>query len=289
MQGDEKNVRISPEDILRAVSVMHVPIHHSDSPEAVFFLQIPDQDGDGGEQAETHRLMRQGVVARRPGGAKSVIHFTGHDGIRRARFADLPSQAEARRQLGWNADAFIVGYMGRLHTLGMDKGVGILVDALATVDGAHLALVGGPDEMALQLCERWLERGLPKAHFVYAGHVPPADVPLYLHAFDVCAMPHPPTVQFSSYTSPLKLFEYMAAGRAIIASDLPAWSDVVSHEETALLLPPDDIAAWTTAIKRLKGDRDLRDRLGERARQRALARYTWRARAERILAHIASA
>ena len=63
---------------------MHVPIHHGDLPEAVFFLQIPDQDGGGGEQAETHGLMGQGVMARRSGGAKGVIRFTGHDGIRRA-------------------------------------------------------------------------------------------------------------------------------------------------------------------------------------------------------------
>lgn len=215
--------------------------------------------------------------------------IVAHDGIRHARFADLPTQAEARHRLGWSEDAFIVGYLGRLHTLGMDKGVSMLIDALSTVDGAHLALVGGPDNMAQDLKERWLAYGLPADRFLYTGHVRPAAAPRYLRAFDICAMPHPPTAQFSYYTSPLKLFEYMAAGRAIIASDLPAWADVAAQEQTALLLPPDDIAAWTGAIKRLQEDRDLRDRLGQSARQRALTRYTWRARAERILAHINSA
>ena len=85
MQGDEKHVRIPPEDMLRAVSVVHVPIHDGDSLKPMFFLQVPDQDGGGGEQAETHRLKGQGVVARRSGGAKGVIHFTGHDGIRRTQ------------------------------------------------------------------------------------------------------------------------------------------------------------------------------------------------------------
>ncbi len=236
--------------------------------------------------AITGRL-RQDLIDQR--GADSARMIVAHDGIRRARFTDLPAQAAARQQLGWKEDAFIVGYLGRLLTLGMDKGVGLLVDALSTVDGAQLALVGGPAEMALQFRERWLERGLPDEHFLYVGHVPPAEAPHYLRAFDVCAMPHPPTAQFRYYTSPLKLFEYMAAGRAIVASDLPAWSDVASNEESALLLPPEDIAAWAAAIKRLKDDPKLRRRLGERAREVALARYTWSVRAERILAHIYSA
>ena len=232
-------------------------------------------------------LLRQDLVGQR--GADSARAIVAHDGIRRGRFTDLPALAEARRQLGWSHDAFIVGYLGRLHTIGLDKGVGKLVDALAALGDAQLALVGGPDEMALQLRERWLERGLPEEHFLYVGHVPPAEAPLYLRAFDVCAMPLPFTAHFAHYASPLKLFEYMAAGRAIVASDLPAWSDVVSNEETALLLPPQDIAAWAAAVKRLKDDPNLRRQLGERARERVLAHYTWRARAERILAHIDSA
>ena len=91
------------------------------------------------------------------------------------------------------------------------------------------------------------------------------------------------------HASPLKLFEYMAAGRAIVASDLPAWSDVVAHGETALLLPPDDVAAWSEAIDRLLSDSDLRERLGEIARNQALEQHTWDVRAARILAHIRTA
>ncbi len=236
--------------------------------------------------AITPRLKADLVSLR---GADPARVIVAHDGFRRRRFPDNLDRVAARRQVGWAQEAFIVGYVGRLRTLGMDKGVGTLVEALAEIDGARLALVGGPDEMAAALRERWRELGMPLDRFLYAGHVSPADVPLYLCAFDVCAMPHPPDAQFSFYTSPLKLFEYMAAGRAIVASDLPAWSDVVADGDSALLLPPGDIAAWAAAIKRLKSDRELREQLGERARQRALAHYTWRARAERILAHIASA
>ena len=236
--------------------------------------------------AITPRL-RDDLINQR--GADPARVIVAHDGIRRARFQQLPDQAAARRQIGWSPGAFIVGFVGRLQMIGLDKGVATLVDALAPIDGACLALVGGPEDMAQALRERWLALGLPSERFLYLGHMPPADVPLCLSAFDVCAMPHPATRQFSHYTSPLKLFEYMAACRAIAASDLQSWSDVLRDGETALLLPPDDVAAWSAAIERLRQDSQLRRRLGEKARSLALAHYTWEARAERILRHIRTA
>jgi len=249
-------------------------------------LQRRAVSGVGGIIAITPQLRADLISQRAAEPARAIV---AHDGIRRARFLNLPEPAVARQQIGWPADAFIVGFVGRLHMIGLDKGVGALVEALAAVEGAALALVGGPDDMAEGLRQQWLSLGMPPARFLYAGHVPPDDVPRYLRAFDVCAMPHPQTRQFSRYTSPLKLFEYMAAGRAIVASDLPAWSDVLKDGETALLLPPDDVAAWSAAINRLRRDGQLRARLGENARDCCLAEYTWDARAARILAHIRSA
>ena len=236
--------------------------------------------------AITPRL-REDLIRQR--GADPARVIVAHDGIRRARFAEIADQADARKQVGWPGDAFIAGYVGRLHTIGTDKGVGTLVEALAANAGACLALVGGPDDMAESLRRKWLALGLRAECFLYAGHVPPDQVALFLSAFDICAMPHPLTAQFSRYTSPLKLFEYMAAGRAIVASDLPSWSDVVADGETALLLPPDDVEAWSAAISRLRKDGELRARLGTKARERALERYTWDVRAARILEHIQAA
>ena len=91
------------------------------------------------------------------GGAPTpTASIVAHDGFRRARFEPLPDQASARRQIGWRQEAFIVGYVGRLHTLGLDKGVGTLVEALAAIDGVCLAVVGGPADMADALRRRWL-------------------------------------------------------------------------------------------------------------------------------------
>jgi glycosyltransferase involved in cell wall biosynthesis len=216
-------------------------------------------------------------------GADPERTLTAHDGVRAARFAADSPQTQARQQIGWDQSAMVAGFVGRLH-----KGTDLLVDALATCDGIALALVGGPDDMAEQLRRRWLGHGLPAQHFLYAGQVAPEQVPLYLAAMDVCVMPHPYTEQFAYYTSPLKLFEYMAAGRAIVASDLPGWSDVIQHEQTALLFPAGDQTALAACLRRLQSDPALRQRLGTAARERVLAHYTWQSRAERIRAHIES-
>ncbi len=214
--------------------------------------------------------------------------IVAHDGFRATRFADLPNTASARAQVGWDASAYVVGYVGRLHTMKMGKGVDTLLEALLQVEGVTVALVGGPDDMAEDLRAYWIAHGLPAERFLYAGQVPPSRVPLYLRAFDVCVMPLPFTPHFAYHASPLKLFEYMAAERAVIATDLPSWADVVRDGENALLVPPSDVGALAEAVHRLQ-DASLRDRMAQVAHAEAFAHYTWRARAERILTAIGTA
>jgi len=140
--------------------------------------------------------------------------------------------------------------------------------------------------MAAALREQWIAAGLNADDFLYAGQVTPERVPIILCAFDVCAMPFPFTTHFAYYMSPLKLFEYMAARRAIIASDLPSVREAVTHDDDALLVPPGDTLALADAIRRLRDDAALRARLAEQAHQHVMARYTWDARARRIIEHI---
>lgn len=222
-------------------------------------------------------------------GANPERVMVAHDGIRRQRFTGLPSQAEARAALGWPEDAFIVGYVGRLQTLTMDKGVGTLIAALAQVEGASLGLVGGPDDMAESYRDYWLELGLDAGRFLNAGQVAPERVPLCLSALDLCAMPFPWTTHFAYYASPMKIFEYMASGRAIVASDLPSTAEVVTHEQSALLTPPSDADALAAAIIRLRDDPALRERLAAQALHTVMTHYTWESRAAAILAKLESA
>ncbi len=229
--------------------------------------------------------LRENLIAY---GADPAHTIVAHDGIRAERFADLPSKTEAREQLGWSQEAFIVGYVGRLHTMGMDKGIGTLISAIKQVEGVTLAIVGGPDETATAHYLAWVQSGEDKDRFIKVGQVSPKVIPIYLRAFDVCVMPRPWLEHYAYYTSALKLFEYLASGRALIASDLPAVVDVVTHGETAWIVPPSDVEALAESIRHLQGNDKLREQLGKNGYELVMRDYTWATRAERILQLIQS-
>jgi glycosyltransferase involved in cell wall biosynthesis len=221
------------------------------------------------------------AAALRDLGASTVL--VAHDGFRAERFADMPSNVDARARLGLPLGAFVVGYVGRLHTMSMSKGVDSLVEAAGRAGRPlHLVLVGGPADMAASLQARWRALGLPGESFHAPGDVPASAVPAYLAAFDVGTMTLPWTEHFAYDASPLKLFEYMAAGCAILASDLPSVREVLRDGQTALLTPPGDIGALAGALQRLYDDRELGARLGAEAKAES-AHFTWRARAARIV------
>jgi glycosyltransferase involved in cell wall biosynthesis len=125
--------------------------------------------------------------------------------------------------------------------------------------------------------------GMDDQHFINAGQVKPDQVATYLSALDVCTMPFPWTEHFAYYASPMKLFEYMASRRVIVATDLPSTAEVVHDGESALLVQPGDSAALGMAVARLKADPVLRENLASRAYAEVIAHYTWASRAAAIL------
>jgi len=218
-------------------------------------------------------------------GATRII--VEHDGFRADRFADLPSRGEARAALGLPADALIAGYVGRLQTMGMGKGLDVLVAAVARLAPEiplHLLLVGGPDEGVQAVRAQWAALGLPPERLHAVGQIPPDAVPRALAALDIAALPLPWTEHFAYFASALKLFEYMAAGCAVVASDLPSTAEVIHHGENGLLFAPGDADALAEALRAL-ADPALRARLSAQARADA-PRYAWDARARRIRAFV---
>jgi len=213
--------------------------------------------------------------------------IVAHDGFRAARFALNGTRTEWRRKIGWPEDAFVIGYMGRFHTLGMDKGLSDLIEATIALAQdqdmrlIRLGLVGGPDEYVEEIRVQLREAGLPAKTILYVGQVPAAEVPGYLRTFDVCTMPFPWTEHFAYYASPMKLFEYMASGNPIVATDLPSTAEIIRDGENGLLTPPSDVSALTAALRRLRDDSALATRLAERAAQ-DVQHYTWDARAAAI-------
>lgn len=114
----------------------------------------------------------------------------------------------------------------------------------------------------------------------FIGIVPPEAIPAVVAGFDIALQP-----RVVEYASPLKIFDYMAAGRAIVAPDQPNIAEVLAHGRTALLFDPAAPGAMWDAVARLLADGDLRRRLGEAAREELARRdFTWRGNAARIVA-----
>lgn len=181
-------------------------------------------------------------------------------------------------------EAPLVAYAGHLYPW---KGVDVLVRALPLVPGVRALIIGGhPGEPDLARV-RGLARSLGVADRVeFTGLVPPSDVAPRLARASVLVLPNLATHVSAAYTSPLKLFEYLAARRPIVASDLPAFREVLTDGVDALLVTPGDPAALAAGIRRACNDPALAARLADAAWARA-ADYSWDARARRIedLAH----
>jgi glycosyltransferase involved in cell wall biosynthesis len=119
---------------------------------------------------------------------------------------------------------------------------------------------------------------------IFTGSVPHDQIPAYLAAIDVAVAPYPALEDY--YYSPLKLFEYMAMRRPVVASAIGQIAEVVDHQQNGWLYPPGDIDALRDALMLLATDPDLRDNLGVRARADVVAQHTWAQNAERLLAWI---
>ncbi len=204
-------------------------------------------------------------------------------GPRRA-VAVVPDGArlDPQRTFTWTAarrEAPVVAYAGHLYPW---KGVDVLIEALALVPEVQGRIVGGhPREADLsRLTALATARGLG-ARLEFTGLLPPHAVAGALADADILVLPNTATEVSARYTSPLKLFEYLAAGRPIVASRLPALAEVLEDGVNALLVAPGDPAALAGAIRRLAGEPALAQRLAARAFADA-EQYSWARRAERL-------
>lgn len=197
-----------------------------------------------------------------------------HNGINEAHFAAAPDNHEAKAKLGLTGQT-VLGFTGFVRSWhGLDK----IIRWMATAghENAHLLVVGeGPARTELEALSR--ELGIA-GRVTFTGLVPRDRVPEHVAAFDVALQP-----AVVEYASPLKLFEYLALGRAVVAPRVPNLMEILTDTENALLFDPATPGALEAVLGRLGADADLRERLGRAARDSIQQRgFTWLGNAKRI-------
>jgi glycosyltransferase involved in cell wall biosynthesis len=205
------------------------------------------------------------------------------NGVDLERFDSLPDPSMVRQQIGLPETQTVI-CTGHLYT---GRGGDLFLELAARERRTHFVWVGGRPEDVTS----WRSRGdaLQLDNVTFIGFVPNDRLPLYQAAADVLLMPYGRVIGISTgvgrsaeVSSPMKMFEYMAAGRAILASDLPVIREVLD-DTTAAFAPPEDVDAWAAALKELLSNPQWRDILAHNARL-AVEKYTWLERARRAVA-----
>jgi len=203
------------------------------------------------------------------------------NGVDLDRYKNLQSPVESRRRIGLDEKPTL-GFTGHIYP---GRGADLLFELAKRMPEVNFLWVGGTPEPLAYWREKVAEAGI--SNVTMTGFVENSRLPLYQAAADVLLMPYDRSISASSgqdiaeVINPMKMFEYMAAGRAILSADLPVIREVL-NERNAAFCEPGDADAWERVLHNLLANSPLRLALGAQARK-DVERYTWLARAERAL------
>jgi len=204
------------------------------------------------------------------------------NGVDLDRFAGLPEAREARQRLSL-PECPTAGFTGHFYE---GRGMQLLADLARALPEVSFLWVGGTPEAVEKWRERLRSSQISNVHL--AGFIDNNKLPLYQAAADVLLMPYSSSISSSSgqdiaeVINPMKMFEYMAAGRAILTANLPSIREVLD-ETRAVFCPPGDLAAWRAALGELMANSSRRAELARSARQE-VETHTWLARERQALA-----
>ena len=226
-------------------------------------------------------VLKDAIVKEGVDAAKILV---AHDGVDLEIFNSVNKSAgELKTELNLPAEQFLAGYVGKFKTLEQEKGLKTMIEALSLLDKeTKMAFVGG-DEAEVKEYKSLAQRFNVLPQCIFIGYQPYKHMVEYMKAMDAVVLPSPDK-PLAHYSSPLKLFEYMASGRPIIASNLPAIREVL-NDKNALFFKPESGDDLARAIKMIKAS----PALGYHLSRQALAdvkNYTWTSRAENILKSI---
>ncbi|MBI3631722.1 MAG: glycosyltransferase family 4 protein [Candidatus Staskawiczbacteria bacterium] len=212
-------------------------------------------------------------------GEKEEKILVSPDGVDLQEFILVEDKKECRKKNGLPENKFIIGYVGQLKTMGMDKGINLLISAFQYLHQKKtnllLCIVGGQDAEIKEY------QKMAGSDVVFVGQVLHQQVPSYLKSFDIVAMPFLNIPHYAFNMSPLKMFEYMAAEQPIVTSDLPAVREILNNE-SAFFFKAEDKEDLIRKLEDVLNNASL-------AKAKALAAFkkveelTWDKRAKRIL------
>ncbi len=208
------------------------------------------------------------------------------DAVDIERFEASPPIEQAKQQLNINPQTFTVGYAGNLY---QGRGIELIIELAERMPEIAFLIVGGKPQHVEQYRQIARDRHLKNLNWV--GFVANSQLPLYLAACDILLMPYQRTIRvhnnegdISNWISPMKMFEYMAARRPIISSDLPVLHDIL-NEKNALLVTPDALDEWLRGIEHLRHQPQIGIELAQHA-YRDVQQFTWKKRVGRLLEQI---
>jgi glycosyltransferase involved in cell wall biosynthesis len=232
--------------------------------------------------------LRQELIDRDIPEGKILVNPNAVDPV---RFCPDCGGKAIRQQLGFHPNHIVAGFIGSFSYW---HGIGVLQQAIlmllreqesdSSLPELRFLLIGdGP--LGTEMREA-LKPYTRRGWIVFTGQVPHHRAPAYLDSADILVSPHVPMPDGKPFFgSPTKLFEYLAMGKAIVASNLDQLARVLSHKQTALLVEPGNAVELAHAIRLLSIKPELRGALGKRAREVALAKHTWEQNAARVVAH----
>jgi glycosyltransferase involved in cell wall biosynthesis len=178
-------------------------------------------------------------------------------------------------------DKIVIGWIGSLvGWSGIENLIAMALHVLENYPNVAFLLVGGGANKEFFQEKLHIKNYAPRV--TLAGTVSHDEVPQYLACMDIVLAPYPKLPFW--YPSSLKIFEYMAAGKAVIASDIGQVGEVIKDGENGLLIDPDVGAALLQKTVSLIENAALRKRLGVQARREVLETYTWEQQAKKIIA-----
>jgi glycosyltransferase involved in cell wall biosynthesis len=208
------------------------------------------------------------------------------NGVEPDRYSPQVDGSDIRTRYGFDGKT-VIGFIG---TFGPWHGAEVLARAFGRLiatrpdykRSVRLLMIG--DGVLMPDVTSALDAAGVRGLAVLTGIVPQAEGPAYLAACDILASPHVPNADGTPFFgSPTKLFEYMAMGKGIVASDLDQIGDILEHGRAAVMVHPGDVESLVGGLMALIEDPDRRQALGEVARHMAVERHSWRAHTARIV------